>query len=257
MDCPSEEKLIRMALDGNSSIKKLEFDLHTRTLTALHRSDPESILSALKPLNFGAELKETSSYDPDPEELEENLDPVSEANVLKALLAINGTMFAVEIVFGLLAESMGLVSDSLDMLADAAVYGMSLYSVGKAASMKRKAAKLSGYLQMGLAIGVLIETLRRFYFGSEPEGLFMIGIATLALAANVSCLLLLFKHKSGDVHMRASWIFSTNDVIANVGVILAGLAVFFFKSPYPDLVIGMIVGIVVLKGSFSILRLAN
>ncbi len=257
MDCPSEEKLVRMALEGNTNIKKLDFDLQERMLSVIHSTEPSNILAALKPLNFGAEFKHTSEYDPAPEELEENIDPVKEANVLKALLAINGIMFVLELFFGLLAESMGLISDSLDMLADAAVYGVSLYAVGKAISMKKKAATLSGYLQMLLAFGVLVETMRRFYFGSEPEGLFMIGVATVALIANISCLFLLFKHKGGEVHMKASWIFSTNDVIANIGVILAGLAVYFFQSPYPDLIIGTIVGFVVLRGAVSILRLAR
>ena len=257
MDCPSEEKLVRMALEGNSEIIKLDFDLKDRNLSVIHNSDPSNILSALEPLNFGTQLKTSVEYEPNAEELEESVDPVKEANVLKTLLAINGGMFIFEIIFGLYAESMGLISDSLDMLADAAVYGLSLYAVGKALSMKKRAAKVSGYLQMLLAVSVLIETVRRFFIGSDPEGLFMIGVATVALIANVSCLFVLFKHKGGGIHMKASWIFSTNDVIANAGVIAAGLLVYLFNSSYPDLIIGLIVGIIVLRGSFAILKLAR
>lgn len=257
MDCPSEEKLVRMALDSHPEILKLDFDLKDRNLTIIHHTDPATILMALEPLNFGAHITSTIEFEPDAEELEENIDPVKEANVLKTLLAINGLMFIFEIIFGLYAESMGLISDSLDMLADAAVYGLSLYAVGKALSMKKRAAKVSGILQMILAISVLIETIRRFYSGSDPEGLFMVGVSAVALIANVSCLIVLFKHKGGGVHMKASWIFSTNDVIANLGVIAAGLLVYFFNSSYPDLIIGLIVGIIVLRGSFSILKLAR
>lgn len=257
MDCPSEEKLVRMALESNTDILKLDFDLHERNLSVIHTSNPDKILSALKPLNFGAQLQDSIDYEPDVEELEESIDPVKEANVLKTLLAINGLMFIVEIIFGLYAESMGLISDSLDMLADAAVYGLSLYAVGKALSMKKRAAQVSGYLQMLLAISVLIETVRRFYVGSDPEGLFMVGVSSVALIANVFCLFVLFKHKGGGVHMKASWIFSTNDVIANVGVIVAGLLVYFFKSSYPDLIIGTVVGVVVLRGAFSILKISR
>ena len=257
MDCPSEENLVRMAFGDNEAIKKLEFDLQKRTLFVVHSNETSEILAALQPLNFGATLVESSLYEISPEDLEDAIDPVKESKVLKSLLVINGVMFLLEIVLGIMAESMGLISDSLDMLADAAVYGVSLYVVGKSLIMKKRAAKLSGYLQMILALSVLAETFRRFYFGSDPEGIFMIGVAFLALIANVSCLFLLYKHKGGQVHMKASWIFSTNDVIANIGVILAGVAVLLTNSPYPDLVIGTIVGIVVLRGAFSILRLAR
>lgn len=257
MDCPSEEKLVRMALENNTDILKLEFDLKERNLSVIHNSDPDKILSALAPLNFGVQLKDSIDYEPDVEDLEESIDPVKEANVLKALLVINGLMFIFEIIFGLYAESMGLISDSLDMLADAGVYGLSLYAVGKALSLKKRAAKVSGYLQMLLAITVLIETVRRFYMGSDPEGLFMVGVSTIALIANVICLFVLFNHKDGGVHMKASWIFSTNDVIANMGVIVAGVLVYFFRSSYPDLIIGTVVGIVVLRGAISILKISR
>lgn len=257
MDCPSEEKMVRMALEDNKSIKKLSFDFKERSLTIIHSDSSANILSKLSPLNYGAKISKDTNYEPDLEELEESLDPVKEANVLKTLLVINGAMFILEIIFGLYARSMGLISDSLDMLADATVYGLSLYAVGKSLENKKNAARFSGYIQIILALGALIETLRRFYFGSDPEGLFMMGVALIALIANVSCLFILFKHKKGEVHMQASWIFSTNDVIANMGVIIAGGFVYFFKSPYPDLIIGSIVAIIVLRGALSILKIAS
>lgn len=257
MDCPSEEKMVRMALDGREQIKKLEFDFGQRTLAVVHEDSAERILSALEPLNFGTRLEKDEPFVFDAEELEESLDPVKEANVLKMLLAINGAMFIVEMVYGIEAQSMGLISDSLDMLADAAVYGLSLYAVGKTLKMKKNAARFSGYLQLLLVAIALTETIRRFVYGSDPEGLQMMGISLMALIANVSCLLILFKHKGGGVHMKASWIFSTNDVIANIGVIAAGAAVYFFKSPYPDLIIGSVVAVIVFRGALSILKISR
>src|SRR5690606_8126400 len=135
----------------------------------------------------------------------------------------NGFMFILEMVLGLIAQSAGLISDSLDMFADSAVYGVSLYAVGKALSLKQKAARISGYMQIVLAVFAFGEVLRRFIYGSDPESSFMIGVAALALIANISCLMLIYKHREGEVHMKASWIFSTNDVLANLGVILAGI----------------------------------
>jgi Co/Zn/Cd efflux system component len=108
---------------------------------------------------------------------------------------------------------------------------------------------------MFLALGALFEVVRRFAMGSDPMSPLMIGIGLLALVANASCLLLLAKHRQGGAHMKASWIFSTNDVIANMGVILAGLLVAVTNSRYPDLVIGSLIAVIVFRGSLKILRL--
>jgi cation diffusion facilitator family transporter len=179
---------------------------------------------------------------------------IQERSVLITLLAINGIMFLVEIVLGILADSTSLVADSLDMLADATVYGIALYAVGRAASVKIGAARLSGWLQIALAIGVFLDILRRFFFGSDPDFLFMLGVGVAALIANIICLVILSKHRKGGVHMRASWIFSKNDVIANVGILIAGTLVYFTQSRWPDLIIGLIITVVVLRGGTQILK---
>lgn len=253
MDCPSEERLIRMKLDGVSVIKQMYFDIPNKKLAIIHDGNPDEILQLLHPLNF-----DTTLFD--------SIDTVAlvdqaitghdeESRVLKTLLLLNGGMFFVELAAGIYAQSMGLLADGLDMFADAVVYGLSLYAVGKAIEKKKRAAKLSGYFQMLLAVSVLVEAVRRFIYGSEAMGSLMIIISVLALLINVSCLLLLSKHKDGEVHMKASWIFSANDVIANLGVILAGGLVMLSGSSIPDLVIGIIVASVVFKGSLAILKL--
>jgi len=178
----------------------------------------------------------------------------AEATTLRWLLAINAVMFLVEIIAGWLAQSTGLIADSLDMFADSAVYGLALYAVGHAGRQLR-AARLSGWLQLLLALGVLGEVLRRWLTGSAPEPLPMMGIALLALAANLACMAMLAKHREGGAHMRASWIFSTNDVLANLGVILAGALVAWTGSNLPDLAIGTLIGLLVLNGARRILKL--
>lgn len=181
----------------------------------------------------------------------------SETKVLWQLLAINAVMFALEFVIGWLAQSTGLIADSLDMLADAGVYGIGLYAVGRSLRAKTHAASVSGVLQLGLAALVMLDVIRRFFVGSEPFGLLMMGVSTVALLANLACLALLAKHRNGEVHMRASWIFSTNDVLANLGVILAGALVYTIGSRMPDLVIGLIIALLVARGGVQILREAR
>ena len=180
-----------------------------------------------------------------------------ERKTLLALLVINGGMFIVEIILGIYAESTGLIADSLDMLADAFVYGLSLYAVGHSLKRQASAARISGYLQILLGVGVLVEVVRRFIYGSEPLSEFMIFVGLLALLANVICLMLISKHRDGGVHMRASWIFSTNDVIANLGVIISGLIVLWSGSRYPDLIIGFVISIIVVRGGLRILKEAR
>jgi Co/Zn/Cd efflux system component len=174
--------------------------------------------------------------------------------VLYWLLGINAVMFIIEMGVGLLADSTALIADSLDMLADAVVYGVGIYAVGKTIVHKANAAKVSGYFQLALGLLILFDIARRATFGSGPESMLMMGMGGVALIANVICLAIIRKQKNGEVHMRASWIFSANDVIANIGVILAGVMVYLFDTRWPDLVIGFIVSIVVLRGAVLILK---
>jgi cation diffusion facilitator family transporter len=180
-----------------------------------------------------------------------------ERRTLWTLLAINGVMFFAEGVAGWLGQSAGLLADSLDMLADASVYGISLYVVGRSRRLQANAATASGALQIALGLGVLVEVVRRFLYGSHPVSILMMAVGAIALLANVSCLMLIAKHRKGGIHMRASWIFSTNDVIANVGVIISGGLVMYLGHRLPDLVIGVVIAGVVLRGGFRILREAS
>jgi len=179
----------------------------------------------------------------------------AEARVLRWLLAINGAMFVVEFSTGWIGQSAGLIADSLDMFADAAVYGVALYAVGRDRRHQTRAARLSGWLQALLALGAMAEVARRFAAGSEPAPPLMMGIALAALAANATCMILLARHRHGGAHMKASWIFSTNDVLANIGVIVAGAAVAWTGSNLPDLVIGAAIALLVANGARRILRL--
>lgn len=189
--------------------------------------------------------------------VENSAESTQESRSLRLLLGINAFMFVVEMTAGLVARSAGLIADSLDMFADAAVYGLALYAVGRSVSLQVRAAHLAGVLQLILALGVLVEVFRRFVFGSEPESLIMMAVAFLALLANMGCLLLISKHREGGAHMKASWIFSANDVVINVGVIVAGALVAWSGSNYPDLIIGTVVGFIVLNGARRILALKS
>lgn len=251
MDCPSEENMIRMKLDG-LSLAKLDFDIPNRKLYVYHEGDPSPITEALNELNFGSSLTNSEeSLD-----ILQGADHAKEKKLLWTVLLINLGFFVIEMITGFLARSMGLVADSLDMLADAIVYGLSLYAVGHIATKKKRVAKISGYFQMALAAFGFAEVIRRFLgFENVPKFQTMIVISLLALIGNAVCLFLLQKSKSEEAHMKASMIFTSNDVIVNAGVIVAGVLVYFTNSKYPDLLVGSIVFFLVAKGAVRILKL--
>lgn len=254
MDCAAEEQMIRLRL-ADAPVAAYAFDLPGRALTLDHDGDAGAILERLLPLGYGAELVESRPLDATTPPLNANLNAAGERRVLIWLLAINATLFVIELGAGWWAHSAGLIADAMDMFADAAVYAVALYAVGRAARHKLAAARLSGGLQMLLAFGALAETARHMLTGAAPAGVAMVGIATLALAANIACLLLIYRHRHAGVHMRASYIFSANDVLANLGVIAAGLLVSWTTSPWPDWIIGALIGLLVLSGALRILRL--
>jgi Co/Zn/Cd efflux system component len=260
MDCPSEEGMIRMALDSVEPKVVLEFDTPKRKVRVFHGDNADAIEERMRALGLGATLESTMPVARDDlarAQASAKQEAQTEAGILKWLLAINGIMFVIEITVGWWAQSTGLIADSLDMFADAAVYGVALYAVGHSVRVKLRAAHFSGWLQIILALGALGEVVRRLVFGSEPVSTLMMSFGLVALAANVTCLLLIARSRDSGAHMKASWIFSANDVIANLGVILAGGLVAWTGSRYPDLVIGLIIGLIVLNGARRILQLKS
>jgi Co/Zn/Cd efflux system component len=173
--------------------------------------------------------------------------------LLWTVLLLNAVMFVVEFAAGWLARSSGLVADSLDMLADVLVHSVSLYAVGKALVQKAKAALLNGSLQMVLGIGVFLHIGWRIWEGSTPQTDIMGWIAALALIVNTACFALLYRFRSGDVNMRASWLCSRNDMLANVGVLVAAWLVQAWSSAWPDYVIAALIAGVVVHSSYGVL----
>lgn len=254
MDCPSEENLIRMKLNGIPSVAHLDFDIPNRKLTVFHTNEIEPIEQAILALNLSG--KKISTEKTNITAFEEN---TNQKKVLWTVLVINFAFFLIEITTGLISKSMGLVADSLDMLADSFVYGISIFAVGGTLIRKKQIAKLAGYFQITLAVIGFLEVLRRF-FGPErlPDFSTMIIVSIFALIANGICLYILQKSKSKEeAHMKASMIFTSNDVIINLGVIIAGVLVTCLNSSKPDLIIGTIVFILVIQGAFRILKLSK
>ena len=186
-----------------------------------------------------------------------NVDSEAQRRVLLLALLLNAIMFLVGLVAGLVAQSTGLIADSLDMLADAATYAIALSAVKRGRLFKARAATVSGSVLLVLGIAVLLDAVRRGVLGSSPESGIMLAVASSSLLVNATVLYLLGKYPDGEVHLRATWVFTRVDVIANVAVILSGLVILLTRFRFIDLVAGGAIGLYVIKEALEILREAR
>lgn len=180
-----------------------------------------------------------------------------ERRILLIALGLNALMAVVGGLAGWAAQSTGLLADGLDMLSDATAYAIGLMAIKRSLQFKRRAAALSGVLLLILGIGLLVEVFRRAVSGSEPLGPLIVLTAVLSLIVNVVVLRLLRPLREGDVHLRAVWIFTRADIVANLGVILSGGVVMATGWRYADLIVGGLIGLYVCKEALEILSEAR
>jgi cation diffusion facilitator family transporter len=174
--------------------------------------------------------------------------------VLKIVLAVNVVMFAVEMLAGLAAHSTALLADAADMLGDALVYGFSLYVLTRDEIWQARAALLKGLFMLAFALGVAAEAIYKTIYPILPHGETISLIGLLALAANTWCFLLLYRHRADNLNMSSVWLCSRNDLFANSGVIIAGLAVIYSQSRWPDIIVGGIISALFLNSAIGVLR---
>ncbi len=177
-----------------------------------------------------------------------------QAKILKVVLAINAAMFFVEFTSGIHAKSTSLLADSLDMFGDATVYAFSLFVLDRGPRARAGAAFLKGLIMLAFALFVLAEAVRKCFAEVLPVAETIGIIGSLALAANGICLWLLWRHRSDDINMRSTWLCSRNDIIANVGVILASGGVWVTATKWPDIAVGSIIATLFLSSAISVLR---
>jgi len=173
---------------------------------------------------------------------------------LLVVLILNALLFAALGIGGVIADSSALLANAVDNASDSVVYLISFLAVGRAIAWKRRAARVSGVLLLVFAAGVLIDAGRRWWFGAEPIGWTMIGLAVIAAVVNLICLQMLRRLDGDDVNLRAAETFSFNDFASNGGIIVAGGLVLWLGQSWPDLVVGVLVAGVAAKGGLAILE---
>jgi cation diffusion facilitator family transporter len=181
----------------------------------------------------------------------------SHARVLWIVLAINALMFVVEGAAGLLAHSTSLLADALDMLGDALVYGFSLFVLARSARWQAGAALAKGGFMLVFGLGVLGEAAYKVFHPIMPAAQTMGIVGAIALAANVVCFALLYRHRADNLNMSSTWLCSRNDLIANGGVLLAAGCTYLLASRWPDIIVGCVIAALFLRSAFSVLTEAT
>lgn len=176
--------------------------------------------------------------------------------VLVIVMIVNIVMFAAEFGFGLVARSSAMMADSVDMLGDAIVYGLSLYALGRSERWQAGAALTKGGLILAFGIGILVETGIKVAEGVTPSSSIMLAVTAIALAANLACVALLWRFRRLNVNMASTFECSRNDVIANVGVLVAAALVAFTGTGWPDVPAGAVIAILFLRSAARVLRSA-
>lgn len=181
----------------------------------------------------------------------------SHGRVLWIVLAINASMFLVELVVGVLSQSTALMADSLDMLGDALVYSFSLFVLGKGIKWEAKASVLKGVIMLSFGIGVLAEAVYKILNPVVPEAGSMGITGAAALVMNSICFYLLWKHRGDNLNMQSTWVCSRNDLIGNVGVIIASGLTAVTASKWPDIAIGLSIAAMFVNSAIQVLREAK
>lgn len=171
---------------------------------------------------------------------------------LRIVLAINAVMFVVEFASGVMARSTALLSDSLDNLGDAVTYGLSLYVVSRSERAKARVALFKGMLILCAALFVLGRVAFALVHPSVPVFEAMGIVSLLALAANGTCLALLWKHRREDVNMSSVWECSRNDIASNTAVLLAAALVWMSGAAWPDLLVGLALGALLFRSAAKV-----
>ena len=170
------------------------------------------------------------------------------------VLWINAVMFVVEFGAGVWADSSALIADSADNLGDALTYLISLHVLHRSLRWRGGAALIKGIIQIAFGFAVIAAIAYKTIHGFEPLAPAMAIVAGLALIANAICFFLLLKHRDEDINMRSVWLCSRNDVIGNIGVLLAAGAVALTGTFWPDVVVAAVLAMLFIHTGVGVIR---
>jgi len=258
MDCSSCAEKIQSAVAKLPGVEEARVSIASSMMT-LKVDDAARRTSAVEATvtELGYHLdREGSSPTADEDELPKDLSHITPAyrRALWIVVLINVGYGLVEIVAGFVARSQALKADALDFMGDGLITFLGLLAIGWSLVWRARSALIQGLFLAALGVGVLLNTAYRVLVLNQPEAELMGAFGLIALVANVAAALVLIPHRAGDANVRAVWLFSRNDALGNVAVVIAAGLVFWTKTAWPDLVVAVIISGLFLQSAWSIIR---
>lgn len=257
MDCSSCAAKIEGAARGVPGVSDVKVSIASQVMT-LDVDDPNTRLpvveSAVTDLGYRlARLAETADDDDDRIPDLSHVTPAYK-RALWIVVLLNVGYGVVEIGGSFLAGSQALQADALDFIGDGLISFLGLIAVGWGLAARAKAALLQGVFLGLLGLGVVGSTFYRVFVEYEPQTLLMAGFGLAAFIVNVLAAVVLIPHRKGDANVRAVWLFSRNDAIGNLAIVIAAALVWWLGSPWPDLLVAFAVAGLFLHSAWSIIR---
>jgi Co/Zn/Cd efflux system component/copper chaperone CopZ len=260
MDCPSCAAKIEKAV-RSAGVDEVKVSTATQVMTlrvddrATRLPEVERAVTGIGYRLDRLDRPETDA-EGDTDDLPKDLSHITPAykRALWIVVALNVGYGIVEMFGGFLSGSQALKADALDFLGDGLITFLGILAIGWSIVWRARSALIQGLFLGALGIGVLANTVYRVLVQQQPEAELMGLFAVIALVVNVIAVLPLLPHRTGDANVRAVWLFSRNDAIGNAAVVVAAGLVAWTASPWPDLVVAVIIAGLFLQSSWSIIR---
>ena len=252
MDCAKDAAQIERAAQSvgvSSDEVKVSTATHIMTLKVAEAHLPD-IERAVAKTGYGFERIEGNN---DPQHQAAHQDPAYR-RALWIVVMLNVGYGLIEMVGGFLAGSQALKADALDFIGDGLITFLGLLAIGWSLAWRARSALIQGVFLGLFGFGVLGTTIWRVFTQTTPDASLMGLLGFIALVVNILAVLPLMRFRKGDANMRAVWMFSRNDAIGNVAVVLAAVLVSIFASPLPDLIVAFGIAGLFMHSSISIIR---
>ena len=179
-------------------------------------------------------------------------------------LAITGLMTVVELVGGVLSNSLALLGDAGHMFTDTLALGLSLFALTLArrpASQNRTygfhraevlAALTNGAILILISVYIFYEAYRRFVDPPEVRGGLMLTVAAIGLVANLVGILVLRSASRDNLNVRGAFLHMWGDTVSSIGVIAAGIIILLTGWTTADPIISIVIGLLILRGAVAL-----
>lgn len=255
MDCPSCAAKIEAATRKVTEVEDVKVSIASQVMTL--RMNDVAALAAVESAVKGIGYKLTRMQEgKDDDELPKDLTHVTLAyrRALWIVILLNAGYGIAEMIGGFIAGSQALKADALDFLGDGSITLFGLLAIGWSLRWRARSALIQGIFLALMGTGVLLNTAYRFFFLQTPESELMGILGAIALVINIVAAVVLMPHRAGDANVRAVWLFSRNDAIGNLVVVIAAGLVAWTRTPWPDLIAASVIASLFLHASWSIIR---